>query len=698
MEDMKALRVLNLEDSSLDAELVHATLNDGGVECEILRVQTHADFVAALESGGFDLILADYSLPSFDGLSALEVAQEMSPDIPFVLVSGALGEERAIEALKSGATDYVLKQRLERLVPAVQRALREAEERTERKRAEEALRESEERFRATFEQAAVGISHNSLDGRWLRVNQRLCDIVGYSREELLEKTFQDITHPDDLDADLEKVHQLLAGKIETYSMQKRYLKKGGSVAWINLTVSLVREPSGEAKYFIAVIEDITERKQAGEALQEVREAERQRIAHDLHDGVLQDLTYVLAEVQLIQATSKDPELDHRLERSVEALKRTGQELRRAVYNLSRLEEQQDKPLPELLKSLVELNREMAPDGDIRLEVGDGFPSSPLGKRDPELLRIVQEALTNARKHSEARRVVVALGAERGRIWAQVSDDGLGFGPGSSPGIGLSSMSERARSLGGTLKIESEPGKGTKVRFEMALRQDQKETEQQEEIRLLLVEDHASFREATASVFEQEPGFEVVGQAGSLAEARKMLEEGASEADVALVDLGLPDGYGGDLIKELRTANPRAQALVLSATLEQAEIARAVEAGAAGVLHKSADIEEVVEAVRRVRAGEMLLPLEEVVELLRFAGSHREQEQEARQGIAQLTPREKEVLEALAEGLDGKDIAQRLGISTVTERNHVASILAKLGVHSRLQALIFAAKHGVVDIR
>ena len=178
----------------------------------------------------------------------------------------------------------------------------------------------------------------------------------------------------------------------------------------------------------------------------------------------------------------------------------------------------------------------------------------------------------------------------------------------------------------------------------------------------------------------------------------MLEEGASEADVALVDLGLPDGYGGDLIKELRAADPRVQALVLSATLEQAEIARAVESGAAGVLHKSADLEEVVEAVRRVRAGEMLLPLEEVVKLLRYAGSHREQEQEARQAIAQLTPREKEVLEALAEGLDGKDIAQQLSISAVTERNHVASILAKLGVHSRLQALIFAVKHGVVDIR
>src|SRR5215217_1370827 len=352
--DPNALRILDLEDDPVDTELLEANLMAGGISCEMVRVQTRADFEAALVNGDFDLVLSDYSLPSFDGLSALELAKEIRPEVPFILVSGAIGEERAIEALKSGATDYVLKQRLERLVPAVRRAVREAEERNERKRAEEALRESEERFRATFEQAAVGISHNSLDGRWLRVNQRLCDIVGYSHEELLEKTFQDITHPDDLDADLEKVHQLLAGKIETYSMQKRYLKKGGSIAWINLTVSLVREPSGEAKYFIAVIEDITQRKQAGEALQEVREAERQRIAQDLHDGVLQDLTYVLAEVQLIQATSKDPELEHRLERSVEALKRTGQELRRAVYNLSRLEEQQDKPLPELLKSLVEL--------------------------------------------------------------------------------------------------------------------------------------------------------------------------------------------------------------------------------------------------------------------------------------------------------------------------------------------------------
>ena len=213
-----------------------------------------------------------------------------------------------------------------------------------------------------------------------------------------------------------------------------------------------------------------------------------------------------------------------------------------------------------------------------------------------------------------------------------------------------------------------------------------------ETRILLVEDHASFREAAASVLESEPGIEVVGQAGSLAEARQMLSAGITAAvDVAVVDLGLPDGYGADLIKELREKNAQAQALVLSASLDRAEVARAVEAGAAGVLHKSAGMDQVVNAVRRLRAGETLMPLEEVVELLRFAGSRREQEDEARRAIARLTAREKEVLLTLAEGLDGQEIATRLNISPVTERNHMANILAKLGVHSRLQALVFAAR-------
>ncbi len=137
----------------------------------------------------------------------------------------------------------------------------------EHKRAEEALRDSEERLRATFEQAAVGIAHTHPDGHWLRVNQKLCDIVGYTRAELLQLSWADITYPDDIAADLVQAQQLLSGEISTYSMEKRYLRKDGSLVWVNITLSLVREPSGAPKYFIAVSEDITDRKQAREALQ-----------------------------------------------------------------------------------------------------------------------------------------------------------------------------------------------------------------------------------------------------------------------------------------------------------------------------------------------------------------------------------------------------------------------------------------------
>jgi DNA-binding NarL/FixJ family response regulator len=215
-------------------------------------------------------------------------------------------------------------------------------------------------------------------------------------------------------------------------------------------------------------------------------------------------------------------------------------------------------------------------------------------------------------------------------------------------------------------------------------------------RLLLVEDHVSFRQTLALVFEGEPDFEVVAQAGSVAEARRVM--GGREADLGVVDLSLPDGEGIELIEDLREANPLFAALVLTASLDKAEHARAVEAGAAGVLHKSADVDEILDATRRLATGETLLSPEELVELLRIAGQSREEEREARASIEQLTRREREVLYALAEGLSNKQIAERLHMSVDTERTHMMNILSKLGVHSRLQALLFAARHGLVELR
>ncbi len=168
---------------------------------------------------------------------------------------------------------------------------------TKKNKMDMALRESEERFRGTFEQAAIGIAHVSTEGRFLRINKRFCDIVGYTKEEMLKHTFQDITHPDDLDIGLEYIFQMLSGKIQTYSMEKRCFKKNGSIVWVNLTVSLVRESSGNPKYFISAVENITKQKQAEQALKEAHDKLEHRVKERTQEliGLNQQLRQEIAD-------------------------------------------------------------------------------------------------------------------------------------------------------------------------------------------------------------------------------------------------------------------------------------------------------------------------------------------------------------------------------------------------------------------
>ena len=193
------------------------------------------------------------------GRSAFEMYRE-APQIVEDVRRALSGEEFSAISEMDGLTFEVWYSPLRGEVGEVAGVIGVAADITERKRAEEALRDSEERFRITFEGAAVGIAHVNAHGRWVRVNQKLCEIVGYDKEELSGLTFQDITHPEDLDKDFHHVQRMLKGEIKNYSIEKRYVRKDGSRIWACLSVSLVRGLSGEPEYFISVVDEITERK------------------------------------------------------------------------------------------------------------------------------------------------------------------------------------------------------------------------------------------------------------------------------------------------------------------------------------------------------------------------------------------------------------------------------------------------------
>ena len=224
---------------------------------------------------------------------------------------------------------------------------------------------------------------------------------------------------------------------------------------------------GDKEIVCAVLRDVTERKRAEAALREIREAERIRVGRDLHDGPLQDLAYGLTEVHIagMDLRNDNPRsAAATIARASEALGRVAGGLRAAVHDL-RLGGERGRPLPAQIEALVERERSMDPERDVRLEVQEGFPSGAERGAGTEVLRVVGEALTNARRHSEARNVRVSLRLDGDFLAAEVSDDGPGFGPETAPGIGQrSSMRERAEALGGILEVESRPGEGTRVRL------------------------------------------------------------------------------------------------------------------------------------------------------------------------------------------------------------------------------------------
>lgn len=256
----RKLKILVLEDVASDAELMVRALRDGGILFTSARADTRMSFEAVLQEFKPDLVLSDYGLPAYNGRDALEYVKRVAPDIPVIIVSGALGEEAAVELLKAGAKDYVLKDRIARLPFAIERVLAEAVNAKARRESERLLRVSEARFRNILENAPAGIGVAALDGRFIEVNQSFCKLLGYTREELLQLTFLGVTHPDDREITSSQAQRLLDGEIDASQLEKLIVRKDGHHVWVQVAVSLLRDSSGEPLNFIGQIEDITERK------------------------------------------------------------------------------------------------------------------------------------------------------------------------------------------------------------------------------------------------------------------------------------------------------------------------------------------------------------------------------------------------------------------------------------------------------
>jgi PAS domain S-box-containing protein len=331
----KEIRILMLEDSPTDAELIERELGTAGIAFRVKRVDTREDFIGALESFHPTMILSDYSLPAFDGASALVIARSKVPDIPFIYVSGHIGEERAIDALHNGATDYVLKNKMGRLAPAVQRAMREIEERSARRWAQEETLKSELRFRTLIENSADGIALLDADRIITYASSAATRILGYHAEEMLGKHIIDFVHSPERRRSL-RFFQLINEKRDApFILSSRFHHKDGSVRWLEgIAKNLLADPSVNA--IVLNFRDITERKQAEEALKlqtsyfqqlfenspagivmfdnDVRVVDANKAFESLFQYSLQEIrginiqdlivpsTYVAESTQLIQAT------------------------------------------------------------------------------------------------------------------------------------------------------------------------------------------------------------------------------------------------------------------------------------------------------------------------------------------------------------------------------------------------------------
>lgn len=486
----RLLHVLMVEDSADDADLILFELNESVFSVVSERVDTEAGMCAAIAARKWDVIISDFNLPQFSAHRALAVLRELGADIPLVIVSGCIGEELAVALMKEGASDFVMKDRLARLVPAIERELREAAMRREHRQAQERLRENERLLDGVTAALGEGILVLNGEGQLVFMNPEAERLLGWTAGELRGKDMHRIIHSQKQDG--APLPEPCCGMLEVLrsggvrkTEDEVFWGKNGSPMPVSIVASAIME-GDEPVASVVAFQDISRRKQAERELREsrqqlqalsahlqtVREEERTRIARELHDEFGQMLTGVKLDAAWLTAHLPDDQpavagkvaaMSRLIDETLDAMRRVAADLRPVMLD--------DLGLAAAVEWLVEdFGERTGVTIKLELDVEQGQckcqnPEGLNAEVSTAAFRIVQECLTNAARHAEAGHVLVSLECHDDKLMLMVSDNGKGMAPAGKNrdnALGIIGMRERAHGLGGTFDLFSIPGDGTTV--------------------------------------------------------------------------------------------------------------------------------------------------------------------------------------------------------------------------------------------
>ena len=481
----KELDILIIEDVAHDAEFIEAELREAGLRFRTRRICTREAFLAALNDAHPDIILSDFTLPTFNALEALQILRKLTLDIPFILVTGTRSEEVAVECIREGADDYILKVSLKRLPTSINNALQKKAMERASLDAEAALRRSEEQYRLIAENTRDLISLVDIDGCFLYASPSHRTSLGYPPEELSGTQLIELVHPEDRAALASTWEQSLLHR-ESRTAEIRLRHQDGGFRIFESIGSWIFDEQNQPQRAVIISRDITRRKESEETLRrlptlirEAQEAERRRVARELHDSVIQILSSVKFRLQAIEekVAASDEGTWRDTLKAKAALEKAIGEVRRISRNL-RPSELDDLGLAPALRSLC------AEFGE-RTGMAVNLSINRLPKAIPDdielnLYRIIQEALGNIEKHSRATQVSLRLTRQATKLCAAIADNGCGFDPiaprprrtAKGGGMGLVDMRERAALLGGHCQLRSMPGSGTEIVVEMPLKNNE----------------------------------------------------------------------------------------------------------------------------------------------------------------------------------------------------------------------------------